>query len=152
VTGGHNLVTLKGFPRNGSPTASLPSENILNDYSNASDLCSSKSNVSITNIPCNKSENGSIFIKEVNNNIKLEFIFKKLCLLNIGYIHKLTEVPCKIHPGFKRIFIRLRWNIEPHTTDIRNQFMMGKTIKFVYDIPWFWVLCETPPVAKYLRN
>lgn len=97
----------------------------------------------------NKSENGSIYIKDVNNNIKLEFIFKKLCLLNIGYIHKLTEVPCKIHQGFKRIFIRIRWNTEPHTIDIRNQLLLGKTIKIVYDIPWFWVLCEAPQVANF---
>ena len=95
------------------------------------------------------SENSTICISMMDDRIKREFIFKKLCLLNIGYIHKLTEVPYK--PGYKRVFIRIRWNMEPKTIGIRKQLMAGHTIKFVYDLPWFWVITEiNSPVIRCL--
>ena len=94
---------------------------------------------------CN--ENSTICISMMDDRIKREFIFKKLCLLNIGYIHNLTEVPYK--PGYKRVFIRLRWNTEPKTVGIRKQLRAGQTIKFVYDLPWFWVITEiNSPVIR----
>ena len=94
-------------------------------------------------------ENSTICIYMVDERIKREFIFKKLCLLNIGYIHKLTEVPYKYHPEYKRVFIRLRWNTEPKTLDIRKQLQAGQTVKFVYDLPWFWVISEVnSPVIR----
>jgi hypothetical protein len=85
-------------------------------------------------------ENVSLTMTSVSNHITREFIFKKLCALNIGYIHKLTEVQCKYRQGFKRIFIRLRWNNEPRTIDIRQRLLSGDTIKLVYEMPWFWEL------------
>lgn len=85
-------------------------------------------------------ETSSIYIVAVDERIKREFIFKKLCLLNIGYIHKLTEIPCKYQPGFKRVFIRIRWNTLPQTIDIRNRLMVRETIKFVYELPWVWTI------------
>ena len=86
------------------------------------------------------SETSSIYIVAVDERIKREFIFKKLCLLNIGYIHKLTEIPCKYQPGYKRVFIRIRWNTLPHTINIRNRLMIRETIKFVYELPWVWTI------------
>ena len=84
----------------------------------------------------------TICISIVDERIKREFIFKKLCLLNIGYIHKLTEVPYKYQPGYKRVYIRIRWNTEPKTIGIRNNLSSGQTVKFVYDLPWFWVITQ----------
>jgi len=90
-------------------------------------------------------ENCSLFIPVVDERIKNEYIFKKLCILNIGYIHKLTAVPCKFQPGFKRMIIRIRWNNEKHTVEIRRRLMAGETVKFVYDLPWFWVISAFEP-------
>lgn len=132
-----------------SASLSKPLDHIKIDNGELTQFLRSETNKStdfgqLTQLVTTKSTDfGSIYIKEVGNHIKLEFIFKKLCLLNIGYIHKITEVPCKIHQGFKRIFIRIRWNTETHTIDIRNKLLIGETIKIVYDIPWFWVLCES---------
>jgi hypothetical protein len=85
-------------------------------------------------------ENCTLCLSMVDERIKREFIFKKLCILNVGYIHKLTEIPYKYHPGYKRIFIRIRWNTEPSTRNIRDRLFAGQTVKFVYDLPWFWVM------------
>ena len=92
---------------------------------------------------CGTEETSSIYIVAVDERIKREFIFKKLCLLNIGYIHKLTEIPCKYQPGYKRVFIRIRWNTLPHTINIRNRLMIRETIKFVYELPWVWTLTSS---------
>jgi hypothetical protein len=84
---------------------------------------------------------GKLCIPRIENTIQKEFIFKKLCALNIGYIQKLTEIPLKSNPNFKRILIKIKWNTSQKTLDLKNKLMSGQTIKFVYQMPWFWKIC-----------
>jgi hypothetical protein len=113
----------------------------LNSYIESIERSSKDSEDFIVAVADIKSSEPDVFIQMVDERIKKEYIFKKLCLMNIGYIHKLTEVPCKFQQGFKRIFIRIRWNDLPQTNELRKQLMLGETIKIVYDMPWFWCLC-----------
>ena len=89
----------------------------------------------------NASTVGKLCIPRIENTIQKEFIFKKLCALNIGYIQKLTEIPLKSNPNFKRILIKIKWNTSQKTLDLKNKLMSGQTIKFVYQMPWFWKIC-----------
>lgn len=96
------------------------------------------------NIVINKeidNEIGKLCIPRIENTIQREFIFKKLCLLNIGYIQKLTEIPLKSNPDYKRILIKIKWNTSQKTLDFKNKLMSGQTIKLVYENPWFWKIC-----------
>ncbi len=81
---------------------------------------------------------GKLCIPKIENTIHRELIFKKLCLLNIGYIQKLTEIPLKKNPNFKRILIRVKWNTLDKTLDLKKKLLDGHTIKFVHQMPWFW--------------
>jgi hypothetical protein len=81
---------------------------------------------------------GKLCIPRIENTIQREFIFKKLCLLNIGYIQKLTEIPLKNNPNYKRILIKIKWNTSQKTLDLKQKLIAGQTIKFVYQMPWFW--------------
>jgi hypothetical protein len=84
---------------------------------------------------------GKLCIPRIENTIQKEFIFKKLCALNIGYIQKLTEIPLKSNPNFKRILIKIKWNTSQKTLDFKTKILSGQTIKFVYQMPWFWKIC-----------
>lgn len=84
---------------------------------------------------------GKLCIPRIENTIQKEFIFKKLCLLNIGYIQKFTEIPLKDNSNFKRILIKVKWNSLDKTLDLKRKLMAGQTIKLVYQMPWFWKLC-----------
>lgn len=81
---------------------------------------------------------GKLCIPRIENTIQRELIFKKLCLLNIGYIQKLTEIPLKNNPNCKRILIKVKWNTLDKTLDLKQKLLAGQTIKLVYQIPWFW--------------
>lgn len=84
---------------------------------------------------------GKLCIPRIENTIQKEFIFKKLCLLNIGYIQKFTEIPLKDNSNFKRILIKVKWNSLDKTLDLKRKLLAGQTIKLVYQMPWFWKLC-----------
>ena len=118
------------------------SSSLFIDKRSFSDRSEATSGVRLGPVSHGDSATDTICISIVDERIKREFIFKKLCLLNIGYIHKLTEVPNKYQPGYKRVYIRIRWNTEPKTIGIRNILSSGQTVKFVYDFPWFWVITQ----------
>jgi len=80
----------------------------------------------------------SLCIPRIESAIKREFIFKKLCMLKIGYIQKITEIPLKNNPEFKRVFIRIHWNDSKRTIDIKERLKKEGSINFVYEMPWFW--------------
>ena len=77
-------------------------------------------------------------IPKIHQSVHRDFIFKKLCMLRVGFIQKLTEIPLKTNTNFKRIIIRIIWNQDPKAILIRERLCNGKPIYFVYDDPWFW--------------
>ena len=79
-------------------------------------------------------------IPRITNYTPRDQIFTALCKLKIGYIKKLTELPIKTDPNFKRILIRVQLNDSETAQKIKARMDEGKTIHLVYDMPWFWQL------------
>lgn len=80
----------------------------------------------------------SLCIPRIESSIKREYIFKKLCQLKIGFIQKMTEIPLKNNPDYKRIMIRIQWNDSDKSRKIRERLIKGESINYVFDMPWFW--------------
>jgi hypothetical protein len=80
----------------------------------------------------------SLCIPRIESTIKREFIFKKLCMLKIGYIQKMTEIPLKNNPNFKRILVRIQWNDSEKANKFKEILNQVGSVNFVYDMPWFW--------------
>lgn len=59
--------------------------------------------------------------------------------LNIGIIKKLDIINNNSDKKFKKVFIHFKsWNNNVKSNHIRTLLTDGKTIKVVYDNPWFW--------------
>lgn len=59
--------------------------------------------------------------------------------LNIGTIKKLDIINNNLDKKFKKVFIHFKsWNNTSKSNHIKTLLTSGKTIKVVYDNPWFW--------------
>jgi len=90
----------------------------------------------------------SICIPRIDTNISKEYIYNKLCCLQIGSIEKLIEIPLKNDPTHKRIIIKLKWNNENKAINIKNTLETNGSIKLVYDMPWYWKMVPAQPFAN----
>lgn len=85
--------------------------------------------------------NPTLCIPRVENTLSTNYIFKKLCSAKLGKIIKLVEIPLKQDQSYKRIIIKIRWDEKnERAKQIREKIINGKSIKLVYDMPWFWKL------------
>jgi hypothetical protein len=84
----------------------------------------------------------TLCIPKVNNEFSTNFIFKKLCLLKIGHIQKIIEIPLKNNHNCKRIIFKVSWNNETKTQFFKNKIDIGEPIFMVYDNPWFWKILK----------
>jgi hypothetical protein len=94
-----------------------------------------------------KKQNLELCIPRMSINIKKDVIFKTFCSLKLGYIERISEIPLKTNPLFKRIIIRIKWN--PSTEEakyIYNRIVNSEPVFIVYDMPWYWkvVLNQVP--------
>jgi hypothetical protein len=61
------------------------------------------------------------------------------CKLNIGFIEKISEIPNKMKPDYKRIIIKIKKTEKNERAHfIWSRFNEGKDIKIVYCEPWYW--------------
>jgi len=94
----------------------------------------------------------SLCIPRLFNNVTEETIRITFNNLKLGIIHKIdvTNKTNKNGDSFKRAFIHFKkWNIDEKTNIIRENFILGKEIKIIYDDPWFWkVSAYRPPIFK----
>lgn len=67
------------------------------------------------------------------------YIFEKFCLLNIGFIEKIIEIPICGDQLYKRIIIKLKWNSSENAKYFMDRFEKGLNIKIVHSDPWFWI-------------
>lgn len=92
----------------------------------------------------------SLCIPRLFNNVTEETIRITFNNLKLGIIHKIdvTSKTNKNGDSFKRAFIHFKkWNIDERTNVIRENFILGKEIKIIYDDPWFWkVSAYRPPI------
>jgi len=60
--------------------------------------------------------------------------------LSIGEVSRIDEVPYTATDGkkVKRVFVHLKWKIDPTANKIRTKLLCGKKVKVLYDDPWFW--------------
>jgi hypothetical protein len=71
--------------------------------------------------------------------------------LSIGEVSRIDEVPYTAADGkkVKRVFVHLKWKIDPNANKIRTKLLCGKKVKVLYDDPWWWEISasrakETP--------
>ena len=84
----------------------------------------------------------SICIPRIESTIPKSIIIKTFESLNVGKIEGVIEIPFKESSKYKRIIVRIEWNLESEMTQyILSRFGEGKTVKIVYDLPnpWFWI-------------
>tara|TARA_Y100000992_G_scaffold124944_1_gene81937 strand:+ start:662 stop:979 length:318 start_codon:yes stop_codon:yes gene_type:complete len=86
----------------------------------------------------------SLCIPRIHNSINKDYIYKVFCKLKIGYILKVKELFIKKEKGdYKRIIIHLKWNTNTENGKrMKQQLEEGKTIKVVYQEPWYWKILE----------
>jgi len=71
--------------------------------------------------------------------ITRETIFKTFCKIKWGYIEKITEIPLKNNTDYKRVIIRLKWNMNiPKNRNIHERLSQQQYVCLVYDMPWYW--------------
>jgi hypothetical protein len=92
-------------------------------------------------------------IPRIEKHVTEEYIKQIFARLNIGKIIKITEIPLKSDPDYKRILLTIR--IDPHAPNIKyinERLNSGKNIKIVYNAPWYWkmVLGRYPSNNKLL--
>jgi hypothetical protein len=84
-------------------------------------------------------KNLELCIPRISVNIRKDLIFKIFCGLKLGYIERITEIPLKMNPNYKRIIIKIKWN---PTTDqakyIHTRILNLEPVFIVYDSLWYW--------------
>jgi hypothetical protein len=72
-----------------------------------------------------------------------DYIYKKLCNLNVGKIDKLTEIPLKNDSTHKRILFRVIWKNNEISSKMQENLQRYNSVKLVYDMPWYWKIVTT---------
>ncbi len=86
-------------------------------------------------------------IPRIECTITKEYIQKIINRLNIGKIESFQEIPHNNDSMYKRIIIKIKWNMQTSQSQtIHNRLMENKSIKIVHDMPWYW-LC-----VKYVKH
>jgi len=84
-----------------------------------------------------------ICIPRMSANISRDHIFKVFCKIKWGYIEKITEIPLKNNSEYKRVLIRLKWNLHiPEIRQLHERIINQQPVFLVYDMPWYWKIVE----------
>ena len=84
-----------------------------------------------------------VCIPKVSVKTTSQYIFGVFCALKVGFIEKLTEVPIKNDPEYKRVFIKIKWNQTELSKYIHERFDAKENVKVVYSEPWYWICVST---------
>jgi len=108
----------------------------------------SELNIDFTLLPENVP---AICVPYVFDNILEQRMMGIFNALSIGEVCRIDEVPYTATDGkkVKRVFVHLKWKIDPTANKIRTKLLCGKKVKVLYDDPWFWEISasrakETP--------
>ena len=111
-------------------------------------IMNSELNIDYTLLPENVP---AICVPYVFDNILEERMTGIFNALSIGEVCRIDEVPYTAADGkkVKRVFVHLKWKIDPTANKIRTKLLCGKKVKVLYDDPWFWEISasrakETP--------
>ena len=94
----------------------------------------------------------SLCIPRVNNTIPKEYIQTKIDKLGLGKKEYIAERPLKNEEDYKRIIIKYKWNYKnEHVENIKKTINELGSLKYVYNMPWYWKICSTrPPVQTQM--
>ena len=87
---------------------------------------------------CTLNNNPSLCIPRAMNIPKtyIQDIFQNK--LHFGTVRKI-DIVNSTESNYKKIFIHFEsWNSDQKTNEIKEKILSGKTIKIVYQFPWFW--------------
>jgi hypothetical protein len=80
-----------------------------------------------------------ICIPRIDSSISRDTIFKTFCRIKWGYIEKITEIPHKNNAQYKRIIIKLKWNMNlQKNREIHDRLAQDQQVCLVYNMPWYW--------------
>lgn len=86
-------------------------------------------------------------IPRVSASIPREYIFNVIAKMSIGCIETLHEIPLQNSNNFKRIIIRINWDLSsPSSQRIYSILSENKSIKIVHSMPWYWIC------VKYVKQ
>lgn len=86
-------------------------------------------------------------IPRLSTSITREYIFTTIEKMNIGNIETLHEIPLQHSNHFKRIIIRVKWDLRSLKTQYIYSILDGnKSIKIVHSMPWYWIC------VKYIKQ
>lgn len=94
-------------------------------------------------------QNSSIIlcIPRLSTTITREYIFETITKMKIGSIETLHEIPLQNSTNYKRIIIRIKWDLSSPTTQrIYSILSENKSIKIVHSMPWYWIC------VKYIKQ
>ena len=84
-------------------------------------------------------EDIKICIPRIDASISNEYIFKIFTRLKIGDIQKITDIPLRSDNDYKRVFIKVRWDMNQSNSEyMYTRLRSGETVKVVYEMPWYW--------------
>ena len=83
----------------------------------------------------------AICIPRIDATIPKSMILSTFQNLNIGAIEGVVEIPFKDAPKYKRIIVKLQWNVSDRAKFMLDRFQDGKNVKIVYNsqLPWYWI-------------
>ena len=89
----------------------------------------------------------SLCIPKMDVNINKKYILQTFHKLNVGYIDYIREIPIHNDSNNKRIILNINLNMENELAKYIYETIMGdKTIKIVYNEPWYWIC------TKFINN
>ena len=92
-------------------------------------------------------QNPILCIPRLPINISREYIADIIQKMNIGVIETLHEIPLQNSNQFKRIIIRVKWDLSsPQSNRIFSTLSENKSIKIVHNMPWYWIC------VKYIKQ
>ena len=83
----------------------------------------------------------TLCIPRITTSTTKKFIFDKLKRLKWGFIEFIREYNLK-EEGFKMAIIKMNFNSNEQSKLYYEKLNEGKTLKVVYDNPWFWRLIK----------
>ena len=85
-------------------------------------------------------------IPRMSKKISKDTILQVFEKFQLGTVVKYRESTSKNSMEYKRVMLQLKWSTtNPHIEYYKSLLDQNKSLKLVYDFPWFWimVICKT---------
>ena len=96
------------------------------------------------------SQQFELCIPRISVEITREYMFQCFYKLKWGRIMRIHEIPLKVNPRFKRIIIRIQWNLEDENVKkvYDRIFIQDEPVYIVYEMPFYWKLVKNQAPTK----